>query len=278
MTGTYLLPRVQQCPQDSKPVRAVAIIMVRNGGPYVGHCLAHLVRQGLDVAVLDHDSTDRTRALCLEWEGRGVFHVQYVPYQGYFSLREQLGLKQKLIEKLNADWVVHQDIDECLEPPTGFATLIEWFEAAEKENCNVLNFDEFVFIPHVEKYETFYDSRYYYFFSPWSPRLMRAWKPAANLSALETGGHVLKGDVRLFPQAGYLRHYLFTDQGHAYQKYAARPFAVSEVEQGWHRNRLSIPKAALHFPAKQLLECLPVAGSRAFNVRNPWKQHYWQTR
>ncbi|HPQ94076.1 MAG: glycosyltransferase family 2 protein [Thiothrix sp.] len=257
-------------------VRAIAFIMVRDGGPYVEHCLTHLVKQGLEVAVLDHDSTDATYAICENWLDKGVCCLQHVPYRGHFSLREQLLLKQDLIRRLNPGWAVHQDIDECLEPPVGFSSLYEWIEVAEKENFNALNFNEFVFIPHVAANEPFYNSRHYYFFSPWSPRLMRGWKCSAELSALETGGHVLKGDLRLFPDAGYLRHYLFLDQAHAYRKYGRRSFDASEVAQGWHRNRLDIPREALHFPEKSRLEYLPSLGSKAFNTHNPWKKHYWQ--
>lgn len=258
-------------------MRCVAIIMVRNGADYVHHCLSHLSEQGMEFVVLDHGSDDGTYDLSREFQGNGLVDIQRIPYEGLFSLTEQLKEKQKIAMKLNADWIIHQDIDECLEPVNEGETLMKTMQRADHEGYNVLNFNEFVFIPHVGKNQSFINSQYYYFFQPNHPRLMRAWKKNNSFSNLNTGGHVLDGEeIHLYPQYQSLRHYIFTDQNHAYNKYSERRFTAKEVAKGWHGNRLDIPINQLVFPAAEKLKKLPYLGSRAFDTSSPWKKHYWQ--
>lgn len=258
-------------------MRCIAVIMVHNGVEYVDRCIQHLSLHQVDAAILDHGSTDGTYERCLRYVGAGVCHVGRVPYRGIFSLAEQLQWKQALLAQLDTDWVIHQDIDECLEPPAPFNTLLEWVVGADGQGFDALNFNEFVFIPHDSPTLPYHQAVHYYFFQPFAPRLMRAWKKGRPFSNLATGGHRLSGDVCLFPQAGHLRHYIFTDQAHAYRKYADRQFAADELGKGWHRNRVGIPLACWSFPAKNRLECLPSAASRDFFTGRPWKKHYWQT-
>lgn len=258
-------------------MRVVAIIMVRNGEQYVNGCLSHLQDQGIDAAVLDHGSTDNTYDLCQSWLGQGICYLQKIPYQGYFSLAEQLNLKRQVLEELEPDWSIHQDIDECLESPVDFESLVDWIRYADANNFNALNFEELVFIPYVDPDDSFYNSRYYYYFKPAELRLMRCWKNSADLSNTASGGHTLKGHRQLYPESGYLRHYIFTSQEHAYNKYAGRPFSEEEIQAGWHRNRINIPLSSLKFPEKSRLNLLPTIDYRPFNLSSPWKTHYWQT-
>lgn len=260
-------------------MRCIAIIMIHNGLPYVDRCLRHLFAQGIEVAILDHGSTDGTYERCMSDLGGGICHLSRVPYDGLFALSDQLRRKHELMEKLEADWIIHQDIDECLEAVSPFEKLPDLMVHADQLGFNALNFDEFVFLPlGLTGIQDCYESRYYYFFQPSVlPRLMRAWKKDGSIiSNVETGGHVLSGDVKLFPCPGYLRHYLFVDQEHAYQKYANRQFSDDELAKGWHQRRINITPSTLLFPDKSELECLPHSKSRRFCTSRPWKKHYWQ--
>src|ERR1700688_5162437 len=67
----------------------------------------------------------------------------------------------------------------------------------DAEGWNVVNFDEFVFLPIERDYQPEMWGRqpisYYYFFQPSSPRLMRAWKRNGGFSSAAFGGHLLAG-------------------------------------------------------------------------------------
>jgi len=257
-------------------MRIVAIIAVRNGANYAAGCLQHLAANGIEAAVLDQMSHDGTYELCAQFKGKGLCHLERYPFPGYFSLHDQLLEKQKLIERLDADWVVHQDIDERLESARPETDLAQVITNADREGYGALNFNEFVFIPYVSDGESFFRSRYYYFFENEYPRLIRAWKRSLKCNNIDFAGHRLRGDFKLCPVTHNLRHYIFTSQAHAMEKYAKRSHSRVEIERGWHGNRMSIPPDRLAFPAKSRLHCLSGADSRQFDTSCPQAMHYWE--
>lgn len=254
-------------------MKCTAIIMVRNGGLYVDHCLKYLLNQNIDVALIDHGSVDDTYKKALAYKKHGLCLLKKITYDGYFSLTDQLKLKYELLSLIDSDWVIHQDIDEVLHSSYQYS-LLEAINRADEDGYNVVNFDEMVFLPYGQK--SFYQSKYYYYFSPFFPRLMRVWKKNTHLSALNSGGHVFEGNVKLSPDNGVLRHYIFTSQEHALEKYEKRIFLQNELNKGWHNNRINIALDALKFPAKSKLSCLSDSSSLDFDYSNPFKKHYWQ--
>lgn len=256
-------------------MRCVAVIAVRNGVDYVRQCLTHLIDNGIEVAIIDQSSDDGTYEICEEFKNNGLCVLKRMDFPGYFSLQDQLKEKFQLIEKIKTDWLIHQDIDECLDSPIPDLNLQQSIEFEEKKGHTVINFNEFVFLPYNENL-SFFQSPYYYFFEPFFPRLMRAWKKSANLSGLESGGHLLKGEINLSPTNYNLRHYIFTSQAHAFNKYGSRNFSKVESKKGWHFNRLNIPRTNLVFPPKEHLNRVLADEPNQLNTSEPWEKHYWE--
>ncbi len=260
-------------------MRCVAIIMVRNGIDYVEHCISHLIKNQIEVAILDQSSNDGTFEVCEKYLGNGVCYLQRIEYPGYFSLKMQLEEKYKLVDGINSDWIIHQDIDECLDSPYEGMNLHDSIVQEDRGGYSVVNFNEFVFLPY-DSCKLFFESKYYYFFEPFFPRLMRAWKKSENLSALKSGGHNLESStgtsLKISPNNYALRHYIFTSQNHAYVKYKARVFSETDiVEHGWHKNRLNIDQSKLKFPDRLLLKKMKSFDDIAFDLSDPWKKHFW---
>jgi len=261
----------------------VAVIAVRNEAAYIANCLRHFISGGIQCYVLDNESEDETRAICRRPEfASGLIGLERLPFAGRFSLRRQLEAKRALIAGLEADWVIHADADEILTSCHPGESLRGAIERADEAGFTMLDFDEFVFLPVTAPYSPDHPGpqpiRSYYFFQPRVPRLMRAWKRAANLSNLEHLGHRLTGaGGRLAPERMVLRHYLFTSQDHAFAKYAARQFDPAEVEDGFHRNRINQPVERFRFPAAERLCWLDdPADPRQLDRRRPRRTHYWQ--
>lgn len=252
-------------------MRCVAFISVRDGIDYIEKCLSHLICNGVEVVIIDQSSTDGTYEACQKFLGNGVSKIERVLYPGYFSLEEQLNQKYKLIDETKTDWVIHQDVDELLVSPYANLSLIESIKLEDSKSYNVINFNEFVFLPYDDT--NFYDSEYYYFFEPSSPRLMRSWKKSANLSTFD--GHLLKGDIKLSPINYNLRHYIFISQEHAFDKYSKRVFSKNETDRGQHINRINIHLNKLVFPEKELLNKCSDNQYVELSIDNPWKKHYW---
>lgn len=256
-------------------MRCVAVIMVRNGVEYAEKCFTRLIENGIEIAVIDQSSDDGTYEICESFREDGLFSLKRVEYPGFCAWEDILKEKYRVIEEIQTDWVIHHDIDEHLENPVSELSLKESILLEDKQGYSAINFNEFVFLPYDESV-SFYESPYYYFFEPFAPRLMRAWKKNANVSGLKSGGHLLEGDINLSPTNYNLRHYVFTSQQHAFEKYSKRTFPKIETDRGWHRNRINIEPEKLVFPEKQRLCTVLPHKSYELDTSNPWKKHYWE--
>ncbi len=259
-----------------------ALIAVRNEAPYLRVLLPMLAEQQIEVAVLDNASTDGSREICAAHMGNPVLFVERIPYRGFFSLSDQLAAKRKLAGKVRHDWVIHHDADEILEHVTPGLTLRDAIEEADKSGYNVLNFDEFVFLP--EPNSDFSTQNYYkgvlryYFFEPRTNRLNRAWKRAARLDNLSSGGHQLSGGAAsMVPRNYIMRHYIVLSYEHAKRKYLDRAFDPRDLSRGWHGNRQYPTPENLALPAgSEYLVRLDTFASKDFRRDLPCSKHYWE--
>ena len=262
-------------------VRAVAIICARNEELRIRSALAGLIGEGLEVVLIDHDSTDGTVAIGREFLGRGLLGIERLPWRGRFSLVEQLEAKSQVIDQLDHDWIVHVDADEWLSAPEEGQTLLDGLSAADSAGYNCVNFSEFVFIPKPGEDASLVDYpralTRYYFYEPENPFLLRAWKNGAGLENRQHAGHRLSGPARPYPRDFPMRHYICLSQAHAEEKYLTRRFDDSEVARGWHRDRLLATKESLRFPSDDFrLRTLPYWASKHFDRSCPVKSHFWE--
>ena len=260
----------------------VAIIACRNEESYLENCLRHLLANGISFAIIDHESSDGTVGLLKSPDLRkGLVHYQVLPFIGVFELRAQLDAKEALAERLAADWVIHHDADEVMHSYRQDETLHDAIVRLAAKGANVINFDEFVFLPVDNAYVPGAGPQplcHYYFFEPSPCRLMRAWNRRDGLGMKRSSGHRRTGEgIHFADESLALRHYIFRSQMHAYQKYTLRLFSVYETrELGWHANRVNQPINRFGFPPASLLERLDSPASSALSKARPKAQHYWQ--
>jgi len=260
---------------------AVALVCVRNEALHLRACVGDFVRQGVDVILIDNDSTDGSiAAIREEFLGKGLLSIERLPWRGAFSLTEQLAVKKKLIESVTHDWIIHADADEWLQAPPEYGSLMEGIRAADGDGFNCINFLEFVFLPRpgedfeVDNYRSL--MRDYYFFHPSHPRLVRAWKRSAGLDNSPSGGHtVAGGEVRLFPRDFILRHYIALSESHARRKYSARTFAPEDLAAGFHGNRMRIAERDLTLRPDFPLLRMDDPHCPDFSTRFPHRRHFW---
>jgi glycosyltransferase involved in cell wall biosynthesis len=159
-------------------ISALAIVCARNEAYHIRRCLSCLIDEGLDVILIDHESTDQTRTIAAEFSKRGLVTIERLPWRGAFCLSEQLKLKSDIAQNVSHDWIVHVDADEWLSSRRPGQSLLAGIAMADESDANCVNFDEFVFTPTGE--ENFLVEDYhkkmigYYFFQPYYPRLLRA--------------------------------------------------------------------------------------------------------
>jgi hypothetical protein len=264
-------------------MRVVAVLAVHNERPYLANCLSHLIENDLDFAVVDHGSTDGSTELLREPKfATHLAGYRYVPFAGVFVWEEILLAQEQLVRTIDADWIVLVAPDEILHSNVAGETLACAIERMDAQGYNIINFDEFHFLPVDHDYIPDRDGiqplRHYYFFKlSDTPSDMRAWRKDLNLSNVIGAGHIVSGpDFRLAPENLVHRHYIFRDQNHAYQKYSRRVFDAKEVARGWHWHGVKQPVINFAFPPADQLECLASPADRNLNRDRPRNKPYWQ--
>lgn len=258
----------------------LAIVCVRNESLHIRRCLRDLCGAGIEVVLIDNDSTDDTLEAARPFLGRGLRAIERLPWRGVFSLSEQLALKASIAAGAPHDWIVHADADEWLTPPPGSGTLREAIAGADAAGYTCINFHEFAFVPlpgedfTADEYAA--HMRTYYFFEPFYPRLMRAWRRDAGLHYGDAGGHVLAGNPRMFPVDFALRHYVMLSEAQGRVKYLGRRFAAEELAKGWHSNRTRISAENLWVADRPELRRLADPSSRTFDTSAPLRSHFWE--
>jgi hypothetical protein len=178
-------------------MRVIAILAAYNEERFIGTCLEHLHKQGVEVYLIDNGSTDDTVAIARRYLGKCLLEIESFPRDGIFRLRPLLERKEELAQTLPGDWFMHQDLDEIRLWAHSSQTLAEAFAQAEAKGYNAVNFQEYTFVPtreapdhdHARYMETM---RWYYPFGAKFPHRLNAWKRQATRVNLATnGGHLV---------------------------------------------------------------------------------------
>ncbi len=262
-------------------MRVVAVLATYNEARFISSCLDDLLRQGIDVYLLDNSSTDETVAIARTFLGRGVIEIESCPRQGQYSWRPLLERKERVFATVDADWVMHVDADEIRRcPPHLGRSLPEAFAEVERQGYNAVNFREFTFTPtreapdhdHPDFLETM---RWYYPFEPSGPpSQVKAWKRQRDPVDLagSAGHHVSFPGARVYPEPFPMRHYMFLSVSHAVRKYVERRYDPAEVAAGWHRARAALRAEHITLPAQSELRYF--VSDDQLDASNPRTRHY----
>lgn len=244
-------------------MRIVAILASYNEGRFMRACLEHYLEQGIEVYLLDNESTDNTLDIAREYLGKNLIGMETIPRGGMYQWNKILLRKEEIADEIGADWLMHADPDEIRVAPRSGQTLAQAIEQVDGEGYNAINFMEYTFLPVRESddhdNESFQQSmRWYYPFGPRHPHRLNAWKkqprrwrgvkpllrelmrhhrwgvPSIDLHS--TGGHVVNfPGIKPYPLDFKLKHYIVLSLGHAIQKYVKKDFAPDEVDSlhGW---------------------------------------------
>jgi glycosyltransferase involved in cell wall biosynthesis len=244
-------------------MRIVAILASYNEERFIRTCLEHYLQQGIEVYLLDNDSTDKTVEIAKEFAGRHLIGVERIPRNGMYVWRDILLRKEALSDELEADWLIHADPDEIRVAPESGKTLAEAIAEVDREGFNAINFMEYTFLPVRESpdhdHPDFQKSmRWYYPFAQRHPHRLNAWKkqprrwpgtkgflrelfknrrwgrPSVDLHS--SGGHLVDfPGLHPYPIDFKLKHYIVLSLDHAIQKYVKKVFDPKEVDgsHGW---------------------------------------------
>jgi hypothetical protein len=262
-------------------MRVVAQMFVRNGEDYLPRCLRHFREHGIEVAILDHGSTDATPDILRAHRVDPVADVVHVPFEGVFDLARMLTLQQETSGSLGADWYILAGVDEILESDVPGEKLCDAIERVDAAGFAVVNFNEFVFVyedDEVSYVGTDYVQKMlsYYFFAPEPLRLMRAVKAGADSGYVSSAGHRVSVEpARIYPGTFILRHYMTLGREHAVAKYVGRKFAPKNLARGWHFNRVGLQPGQFAAPPAVRLLRLPHPSAQP-DASHAVSTHFWQ--
>lgn len=258
-------------------MRIVAILSSYNEGRFIRACMEHYLQQGVDVYLLDNESTDNTVEIAREYLDRNLIGIESMPRDGTFELTKQLLRKEEIADEIDADWFMHADPDEIRVSPSSDKTLVEAIEQVDREGYNAINFMEYTFLPVRESDDHENNSfqqtmRWYYPYGPRHPHRLNAWKKQArtwrglrplarellrhkrwrvpSVDLHSAGGHVVRfPGLKPYPIDFKLKHYIVLSLDHAIQKYVKKDFSLKEIDNlhGWRAtaeaHNLSLPSA-----------------------------------
>jgi hypothetical protein len=210
-------------------VRIIALIQVYNERRFIANCIEHLREQGVDIYLVDNESTDETVAIAERYVGNGVIDIESVPRDGTYAVREQVAHKEVLAQRLEADWFIHYDADEVRVSPKQGQTLAEAIAEYDEAGFNAINFLEFTFVPTRESPDHDHPDfartmRWYYPYLPTFPHRLNAWKNQDGPVDLGGAGHRIKfPGLKMAPESLYMRHYMYLSPEHIAEKYVGMP-------------------------------------------------------
>jgi glycosyltransferase involved in cell wall biosynthesis len=236
-------------------MRIVAMLQVYNEQRFIAACIEHLRTQGVDVYLIDNESTDDTLVIAERYLGRGVVGIETLPRAGCYSQRRQCARQEELAAELDADWLIHHDADEIRTARRPRQRLADALYELDEAGYNAVNFREFVFVPTQEApdhdHPRFQETmRRYYPFEPVRQRC-NAWKRQDGpVELVWSAGHAVRFDgLRMAPIGLNLRHYLFLSVPHAVEKFVHRRFAPDEVADGWFGWRATLQIGDIQLPS-----------------------------
>jgi glycosyltransferase involved in cell wall biosynthesis len=260
-------------------MRVIALVATYNEERFIGGCIDHLARQGVETYLLDDSSTDRTVEIAERYRGRGLVDIEKYQRPGFFSLVEQCRRKEELAATLDADWFIHIDADEIRLPPHSGTTLQQALAEADAQGYNAVNFMEFAFVPTLEAPDHDHPDfqktmRWYYPMLPSFPHRLNAWKrQSRRVDLASSGGHVIKfPKLKMYPKSFPMRHYLFLSIPHAREKFLGRKYDPEEVKKGWHRWRSRLTREMLKLPSEKELRVY--VSDDQLDPSEPRKRHY----
>ena len=258
--------------------RVVALLGVFNEERYLPAALAHLEEQGVDVYLLDNESTDRSVAIASSFLDRNVVGIETLPNRGPFALRQKLARKEELAATLDADWFLFTDVDEFRLPPRADSTLVEAIAEADEAGFNAVGFSEFVFVPTLESpdhdHENFLETmRWYYPFRPFEGHRLNAWKRQDQPVDLTThaGHRVDFPGLRLSPAQFKMRHYHFLSVDHAVDRHLSRTYTREELDLAWFGWRPHLRPEMIFLPHPG--ELREYVDDDQLDHRLPWTEH-----
>jgi hypothetical protein len=239
-------------PAGLPPARALALMTTCNEEDIIEQCVQRLFDEGLDVFVVDDNSTDATveklDALARSSSGRLTFDRDSRRGARYYDRQPLLSLLLAEADRAatrGVEWMLFTDADEIRTSPWPGVPLAQAFAQVESLGCNAVDFTvaDFRYLRHQRMTTEPFEQQLRHFEFGRRPGhflQIKAWRHPPGLQAdlfLSRGHEVTFENRRVFPLKFLLRHYPLRGEEHARKKIHQDRFPryhPEEVAKGAH--------------------------------------------
>ena len=286
-------------------MRIVAIIATYNEELFIRSCIETFIAQGVEVYLIDNNSTDRTVEIAESYRKKGLIGLERFPREGVYRWEPILRRKEEIADEILADWYIHADPDEIRLPPPAFRSLADAVQSVDRDGWNAINFKNFLFLPTLEhpdheRPDFAKTMLWYRYMEPSYPNQIKGWKRqkswsiservalrareilrlkapqrkatrAPSISLAQTGGHKVDfPGQRLCPNDFIMKHYQVLSLRHAVQKYVEKDYALEETQRGWHGWKAIAKQNNLRLPSEK--EMVRFLSDAELDSSNPIKR------
>ncbi|HEU4930544.1 MAG TPA: glycosyltransferase, partial [Pyrinomonadaceae bacterium] len=213
---------------DNSDFRVVALMSAYNEEDIIAPCLDYLIKQGLEVYLIDNWSTDSTVEFASQFLGKGLIAIEKFPHEGppsHYLWKDILSRLGQITEEIKADWFLFQDVDEIETSPWPGFSLRDAILKVDRKGFNCIDFSMATFYPVDNNFAVGADFQAYFKYFEFTDRpgqsiRTRAWKNLGRrVSLAESGGHEIRfNGRRAYPFRFLLKHYPVRSQAHGEKK------------------------------------------------------------
>ena len=227
--------------------RVVALISAYNEEDIIVPCLRYLIKQGLEVYLIDNWSTDSTVELASEFLDKGLLAIEKFPQGGppsHYLWKDILSRVEQITKEIDADWFLFQDVDEIITSPWPGLSLRHAILKVDREGFNSIDHTVAMFHPVDNDFTPGGDFQAYFKYFEFADRpgqfvRIKAWKNLGRrVSLTGSGGHeILFRGRRPYPFRFLQKHYPVRSQTHGEKKILRerKPrWLPQERAIGWH--------------------------------------------
>lgn len=226
-------------------MRVCAIVSCYNESDILGETISSLIKEGVDVYVLDNNSTDSCLKIAESYLNKGVIGFEKISFSEngceVYNWAGILNRKELLAKSLGYDWYIHADADEVRVSPWENLTLSEAIARVDQEGFNLINFKLFNFRLHEELLghdDVFSNMTMYSNAENYNSVQLKAWKADSSLDLVQSGGHrALLNNSKIYPVRFILKHYPIRSLDQGVRKINTERksrYSISDRKRKWH--------------------------------------------
>lgn len=226
-------------------MRVCAIVSCYNESDILRETISSLIKEGVDVYVLDNNSTDSSLEIAERYLNKGVIGFERISFsengREVYNWAGILNRKELLAKSLGYDWYIHADADEVRVSPWENLTLSEAIARVDQEGFNLINFKLFNFRLHEELIghdDVFSNMTMYSNAENYNSVQLKAWKADLSLDLVQSGGHrAMLNNSKIYPVRFILKHYPIRSLDQGVRKINAERksrYCISDRKREWH--------------------------------------------